>query len=48
VREESVILFDGGTREMGLPNYFDKNGRDILKKLILGNLKIKGFFKHPL
>jgi len=33
---------------LGLPNYFDRNGRDILKKLLLGNLKIEGLFKHPL
>ena len=33
---------------MGLPNYFDRNGRDILKKLLLGNLKIGGMLKHPL
>jgi hypothetical protein len=33
---------------MGLPNYFDKTGRDILKKLLLGNLKIEGMLKHPL
>jgi len=33
---------------MGLPNYFDRNGRVILKKLLLGNLKIEGLFKHPL
>jgi hypothetical protein len=33
---------------MGLPNYFDSNGRDILKKLLLGHLKIEGLFKHPL
>jgi len=33
---------------MGLPNYLDRTGRDILKKLLLGNLKIKGMLKHPL
>jgi hypothetical protein len=33
---------------MGLPNYFDRTGRDILKKLILGNVKIEGMLKHPL
>lgn len=33
---------------LGLPNYFDKAGRNILKKLLLGNLKIKGLLKHPL
>ena len=33
---------------MGLPNYFDETGRDILKKLTRGNLKIEGLLKHPL
>jgi hypothetical protein len=33
---------------LGLPNYFDKVGRGILKKLLLGNLRIKGLLKHPL
>jgi len=33
---------------MCLPNYLDKIGRDILKKLLLGNLKIEGMLKHPL
>ena len=33
---------------MGLPNYFDKTGRDILKKILLGNLKIEGMLKHPI
>jgi hypothetical protein len=33
---------------MGLPNYFDETGRDILKKLIRGSLKIEGLLKHPL
>jgi hypothetical protein len=33
---------------MGLPNYLDKTGRDILKKLFGGNLKIQGLLKHPL
>jgi hypothetical protein len=32
---------------LGLPNYFDKVGRGILKKLVLGSLKIKGLLKHP-
>ena len=32
---------------LGLPNYFDKVGRGILKKLLLGNLRIKGLLKHP-
>ena len=33
---------------LGLPNYFDKVGRNILKKLLLGSLKIKSLLKHPL
>jgi hypothetical protein len=33
---------------MGLPNYFDKTGRDIVKKLLGGSLKIEGLLKHPL
>jgi len=33
---------------LGLPNYFDETGRDILKNLLLGKLKIEGMLKHPL
>jgi hypothetical protein len=33
---------------MGLPNYLDGTGRNIMKKLLLGNLKIEGMLKHPL
>jgi hypothetical protein len=33
---------------MGLPNYFDRIGRTILKKVLLGNLKIEGMLRHPL
>jgi len=33
---------------MGLPNYFDKIGRTILKKVLLGDLKIKGLLRHPI
>jgi hypothetical protein len=33
---------------LGLPNYFDKVGRSILKKLLLGKLRIKGLLNHPL
>jgi len=33
---------------LGFPNYFDRTGRDILRKLIFGNLKIEGMLKHPL
>jgi hypothetical protein len=33
---------------MGLPNYFERTGRDILGKLIFGKLKIEGMLKHPL
>lgn len=33
---------------MGLPNYLDKAGRDILKRLLRGSIKIEGLLKHPL
>jgi hypothetical protein len=33
---------------LGLPNYFDKTGRNILKNLLLGKLRIEGMLKHPL
>ena len=33
---------------MGLPNYFDKTGRNVLKKLLIGKLKIEGLLRHPL
>ncbi len=33
---------------MGLPNYFDKAGRNVVKKLLLGDLKIEGLLRHPL
>jgi hypothetical protein len=33
---------------MGLPNYFGRNGRAILKKLLPGDLKTEGMLKHPL
>jgi hypothetical protein len=33
---------------LGLANYFDKTGRDILKELLLGKLKIEGMLRHPL
>jgi len=32
---------------MGLPNYFDKSGRNIFKKVLWGDLKIEGLLKHP-
>jgi len=33
---------------MGLPNYFDKTGRNVFKKVLLGDLKIEGLLRHPL
>lgn len=32
---------------MGLPNYFDRSGRTILRKVLLGELKIEGLLRHP-
>jgi hypothetical protein len=33
---------------MGLPNYLDKSGRDILKRLLRRSIQIEGLLKHPL
>ncbi len=33
---------------VGLPNYFDKPGRNVVKKLLLGELKIEGLLSHPI
>jgi len=32
--------------KFGMPNYFDKTGREIVKKLLKRELKIKGMFTH--
>jgi hypothetical protein len=32
--------------KFGMPNYFDKTGREIVKKLLKRELKIKGMFAH--
>lgn len=32
--------------KFGVPNFFDETGRGIVKKLIKGDLKIKGMFTH--
>jgi hypothetical protein len=33
---------------MGLPNYFDKTGRNVFRKVLLGDIKIEGLLRHPL
>jgi hypothetical protein len=33
---------------MGLPNYFDKTGRKVFKKVLFGSLKIEGMLRLPL
>jgi len=32
---------------MGLPNYLDRTGRDILKRLLRGSIQIEGLLRHP-
>jgi SCP-2 sterol transfer family len=34
--------------KMGMPYYFDKTGRAVLKKIFKGELKIKGMLAHPI
>ncbi len=32
----------------GLPNYFDRIGRSILRRILIGELKIEGLLRHPI
>src|SRR4030042_3241602 len=34
--------------KMGMPYYFDANGRGVLNKLLKRHLKVKGMFGHPI
>lgn len=33
---------------LGIPNTFDKTGREVLKNLLSGRLRIEGLLRHPL
>ncbi|MHB8780193.1 MAG: hypothetical protein ACYC55_02245 [Candidatus Geothermincolia bacterium] len=50
IKAEVQTLLDitGLAIKFGLPWYFDKTGLDVLKKLLTGDLKIKGMLAHPL
>jgi hypothetical protein len=32
---------------MGLPNFFDQTGRAVAKKILGGQVKIRGLLLHP-
>ncbi|PKN46145.1 MAG: hypothetical protein CVU59_06940 [Deltaproteobacteria bacterium HGW-Deltaproteobacteria-17] len=49
VSTDSTSLLEMGSLKIkfGMPYYFDKQGMDVIKKLLKGELKIKGLLKHP-
>jgi hypothetical protein len=49
VADHEVILGAGLANScLGLPNCFDKTGKETLKNLLIGKLEIEGMLKHPL
>ena len=44
---ENVISLNAIHIKFGLPYYFDEAGRNVLKQLWSGELKIQGLFTHP-
>jgi len=44
---DTVLELSNLTIRAGLPNFFDKTGRGLAKKIFNGQLKIKGMFAHP-
>lgn len=49
IRTDSMALLDLANIRIkfGLPYYFDKVGRSVIKKLLTGQLKLKGLLTHP-
>jgi hypothetical protein len=45
---EKIISLNAINIKFGLPYYFDEAGRNVLKQLLNGDLKIQGLFTHPL
>jgi hypothetical protein len=45
---ENIISLNAISIKFGLPYYFDEAGRNVLKQLFRGDLKIKGMFTHPI
>ena len=45
---ENIISLNAINIKFGLPYYFDESGRNVLKQLLNGNLKIQGLFTHPI
>jgi hypothetical protein len=45
---ENIISLNAINIKFGLPYYFDEAGRNVLKQLLNGTLKIKGMLLHPI
>jgi hypothetical protein len=45
---ENIISLNAINIKFGLPYYFDEAGRNVLKQLWSGDLKIQGLLTHPL
>jgi hypothetical protein len=45
---ENIISLNAINIKFGLPYYFDESGRNVLRQLLNGDLKIQGLFTHPL
>jgi len=43
---ENIISLNAINIKFGLPYYFDESGRNVLKQLLNGDLKIQGLFTH--
>lgn len=50
IEAESATLLDLTNLKIrgGLPFFFDETGRGVVKKMLRGELKIKGLLRHPL
>ena len=45
---ETLLSLSNVSLVAGLPNFLSESGREMFKKILLGELKIHGMFLHPL
>jgi hypothetical protein len=46
--EEQLLGFSNLNLIMGLPSLVDGSGRELAKKLVSGEVRVRGMFRHPL
>jgi hypothetical protein len=44
----NIMSLSAAPVRLGLPDPFESAGRDLIKKIFTGELKIRGMFRHPL